>query len=151
MAFCANCGSAVEGGFCGSCGQRVGAPAAGGAAPAAAGGMTDNVAGLLCYILGFITGIIFLVIEPYNKNKFVRFHAFQSIFLSVAWFAVIVVETVINMVVVNISFGLLATVALLWTIVWVGFLVVVVLLMVKAYQGQRFKLPIIGALAEKQA
>ena len=46
--------------------------------------MSSNVAGLLCYILGFITGIIFLVIEPYKNDKFVRFHAFQSIFFNVA-------------------------------------------------------------------
>jgi hypothetical protein len=47
--------------------------------PAAAGGMTDNVASALCYVLGLITGILFLVLSPYNQNKTVRFHAFQSI------------------------------------------------------------------------
>jgi uncharacterized membrane protein len=142
----------MQGQFCGSCGQRVGATAAGGAAPpTAAGGLTDNVAGLLCYILGFITGILFLVIEPYNKNRFIRFHAFQSIFLSVAWFALTVVQSVVSAVLMNISFGLLGIMGLLWTVLWLGFLVVVVLMMVKAYQGERFKLPIIGDLAEKQA
>jgi uncharacterized membrane protein len=142
----------MQGQFCGSCGQRVGAAAAGGAAPpTAAGGLTDNVAGLLCYILGFITGILFLVIEPYNKNRFIRFHAFQSIFLSVAWFAVTVLQSVVSAVLMNISFGLLGIMGLLWTVLWLGFLVVVVLMMVKAYQGERFKLPIIGDLAEKQA
>jgi uncharacterized membrane protein len=152
MAFCANCGSTVEGQFCGSCGQRVDAPAGGtGASPAAAGGMTDNVAGLLCYILGFITGIIFLVVAPYNQSKFVRFHAFQSIFLSVVWVVLNVVQSILLSVAVSISFGLLGLIGMLWTILWLGFLAVVVLLMVKAYQGQRFKLPIIGDLAEKQA
>jgi uncharacterized membrane protein len=152
MAFCANCGSAVEGQFCGGCGQAVGAPAAGtGASPAAAGGMTDNVAGLLCYILGFITGILFLVIAPYNQSKFVRFHAFQSIFLSVAWFALNIVQSILMSVAVSISFGLLGIVGMLWTVLWLGLLAVVILLMVKAYQGERFKLPIIGDLAEKQA
>jgi uncharacterized membrane protein len=142
----------MQGQFCGSCGQRVGAAAAGGAAPpTAAGGLTDNVAGLLCYILGFITGILFLVIEPYNKNRFIRFHAFQSIFLSVAWFAVTVLQSVVSAVLMNISFGLLGIMGLLWTVLWLGFLVVVVLMMVKAYQGERFKLPLIGDLAEKQA
>jgi uncharacterized membrane protein len=152
MAFCGNCGSEVQGSFCGSCGQRVGAPSAGvGASPAAAGGLTDNVAGLLCYILGFITGIIFLVVAPYNQSKFVRFHAFQSIFLSVAWVALSIVQSIITSVAVTISFGLLGIVGLIWTVLWLGFLAVVVLLMVKAYQGERFKLPIIGEFAEKQA
>jgi uncharacterized membrane protein len=141
----------MQGQFCGSCGQRVGATAAGAAAPPSAAGLTDNVAGLLCYIFGFITGIIFLVMAPYNQNKFIRFHAFQSIFLSIAWVAVVVVESVINAVLINISWGLLGIVGLLWTVLWLGFLAIVVLLMVKAYQGQRFKLPIIGDLAEKQA
>src|SRR5438067_9979795 len=101
MAFCANCGTQVEGQFCATCGRPVGAspaqpqftPAA--ATPAAAG-MTDNVAGLLCYILGFVTGIIFLVLAPYNQNKFIRFHAYQSIFLSVAWVAVVIVERIVS-------------------------------------------------------
>lgn len=46
--------------------------------------MSDNLAAALCYVLGFLTGILFLVLEPYNKNKLIRFHAFQSIFLNLA-------------------------------------------------------------------
>lgn len=141
----------MQGQFCGSCGQRVGASAAGGAAPSAAGGLTENVAGLLCYILGFITGILFLVLEPHSRNRFVRFHAFQSIFLSVAWFGVMIVQSVVNGIAISISWGLLGLFGLLWTIVGLGFLALVIVCMVKAYQGQRFKLPIIGDLAEKQA
>jgi len=113
--------------------------------------MTDNVAGLLCYILGFITGIIFLVLAPYNQNKFVRFHAFQSIFLGVAWVAVFIVERIIDAVMLSISFAMLALVATLWMLVGLAFLVLWIVLMVKAYNGQRWKLPIIGDLAEKQA
>jgi uncharacterized membrane protein len=150
MPYCAKCGSAVEGPFCGSCGQRVDAPAAG-ATLTAVSGLTDNVAGLLCYLFGFITGIIFLALEPYNKSKFIRFHAFQSIFLSVAWFAVVIVESVLNSLLLNISLGLFGLIGLIWTLFWLAFLCLVVFLMVKAYQGQRFKLPIIGDLAEKQA
>jgi uncharacterized membrane protein len=113
--------------------------------------MTENVAGLLCYVLGFITGIIFLVVAPYNQNKFVRFHAFQSIFLSVAWVAVIIVEQILNAIVLSISFALFGLLATVWLLVALGFLALWVLLMVKAYSGQRWKLPIIGDLAEKQA
>jgi uncharacterized membrane protein len=140
----------VEGQFCGSCGQRVGAPEAGAPSPGVSG-LTDNVAGLLCYLFGFISGIIFLVLEPYNKNRFIRFHAFQSIFLSVAWFAVVIVESVVNGIVANISLGLFGVIALVWTLFWLAFLCLVIFLMVQAYQGRRFKLPIIGDLAEKQA
>ncbi|HEX4603687.1 MAG TPA: zinc-ribbon domain-containing protein, partial [Candidatus Angelobacter sp.] len=94
MAFCAKCGAQLNAGsgFCAACGTPVGAAAAPGAAvpvSAPAGtstGLTNNVAGMLCYILGIITGIIFLVMDPYKNNRFVRFHAFQSIFFWVACF-----------------------------------------------------------------
>ncbi len=58
------------------------------AAVATSSGLQENVAAALCYALGFITGILFLVLEPYNKNRNIRFHAFQSIFLSV-FFAIV--------------------------------------------------------------
>ena len=90
MPFCASCGSQVEGSFCAKCGSKVGGgavPASGPAMAATTSVMADNVASALCYVLGFITGIIFLVLAPYNRNPLVRFHAFQSIFLSVAWIA----------------------------------------------------------------
>jgi uncharacterized membrane protein len=175
MAFCKNCGSAVEGQFCAKCGTPVAAPAgpaytappppppsqpyaqAGPGvpppAPAAAGaGMADNVAGLLCYIFGLVSGVLFLVIEPYNKNKFVRFHAFQSIFLNVAVIALSIVFGIFSGIMLA---ALPWSVWWLWhlvtTVVWLAFLALWVVMMVKAYQGQRFKLPIIGDLAEKQA
>ena len=97
MAFCATCGAAVEGQFCAKCGSRVGA------APSAAAGpgfqqseaLAENVAAALCYVLGLVTGILFLILTPYNKNPLIRFHAFQSIFLNVAC---IVASIVLNMV-----------------------------------------------------
>jgi uncharacterized membrane protein len=150
MPFCANCGSSVQGQFCEKCGQRVDAPAAVSPTPST-GGMTDNVAGLLCYILGFITGIIFLVLAPYNKSKFVRFHAFQSIFLSVAWLAVRIAMAIVSAVAFSVFDGMWWLIGMLWTIVGLAFLAITILLMVKAYQGERFKLPIIGDLADKQA
>lgn len=167
MAFCGNCGAQVNGAFCPSCGQAAAAAAGAGTAPGAApqaqqqyaaagappaaAGMSENVAGLLCYIVGFITGIIFLAMAPYNQNKFIRFHAFQSIFLSVAWVGVIIVEQILNVILLNISVGLFGLVALVWMLVGLGFLVLWIVLMVKAYGGHRWKLPIIGDLAEKQA
>ena len=88
-AFCAKSGAALtqETGFCGSCGNPIGtaiqaasAPAsqptaAGSAAVAGSSGLPPNLAGALAYALGLVTGILFLVIEPYKNDRFVRFHA----------------------------------------------------------------------------
>ena len=102
-----------------------------------ASGLDENLAGLLCYVFGFITGVIFLLIE--KDNRFVRFHALQSIFVSVAIF------------VLNIALNLIPFLGfLLSSLLMIAALVVWIVLMVKAYQGQRFKLPIIGDMVEKQ-
>lgn len=162
MPFCGNCGAQVNGSFCASCGQPVAAaPGAAsppnaayvGAAPAAApaAGITENVAGLLCYVFGFVTGIIFLALAPYNQNKFVRFHAFQSIFLSLAWIGVIIAERIVSAVFLSISLALFGLLTIVWMLVALGFLALWIVLLMKAYNGQRWKLPIIGDLAEKQA
>ena len=150
MAFCASCGAQVEGKFCAKCGTPMGAavppPGAtfGGAAPTAVG-MTDNTASALCYVLGLITGVLFLVLAPYNQNKVVRFHAFQSIFLSVAW---IVVSMVINIV-----FGMLHMYSLLMLspLIGLAFFVLWIYLIVTAYQGKTVVLPVIGPIAQQQA
>ena len=159
MAFCAKCGAVLTEGvtFCGGCGTPIGAGAPGAPAPTAAptavpGAMAANVAGLLAYVLGFITGIIFLVLEPYNKDKFIRFHAFQSIFFNVAmivfWIAYTIVSTVLGVV----SFGILGIVmAILGLLVFLGILVYWVFLMYKAYNNERYMIPYIGKLAAQQA
>jgi uncharacterized membrane protein len=102
-------------------------------------GLTDNAAGALAYVT-FIPAIIFLIVEPFNKNSYVRFHSWQSIFLSIAAIAANVVLTVIPIV----GWILIPFVGL-------GFLVIWVIVLIKALNGQRFKLPFIGNLAEKQA
>ena len=87
MPFCAACGSAVEGRFCAKCGSAVGSAAGPAVAqPAGTVGapMADNVASALCYVLWLLTGVIFLVLAPYNQNRNVRVHAFQAIFASIA-------------------------------------------------------------------
>ena len=117
------------------------------AAPAGAG-MQQNVAGLLCYILGLITGIIFLVIEPHNKNRFVRFHAFQSIFFHVAWIVLYIVYTVIA---IALPWSLHILASLLYLLVGLGGFLVWLFLMYKAYNNEMFKLPVIGDIAMKQA
>jgi uncharacterized membrane protein len=108
-------------------------------------GLSDNAAAGLAY-LTFIPAIIFLVVAPYNQNKFVRFHAWQSIFLAVAWFAVWVILVILGM----IPFVNFIDV-ILFPLVGIGFLILWIICLVNAFQGKLFKLPILGALAEKQA
>jgi len=112
--------------------------------------MTDNVAGMLAYVT-IIPAILFLVIEPYNKSRFVRFHSFQNIFLHVAalvlWIALFIVSAVLAFI--PILGHLIAF--LIWMALSVGLLVVWIMLLIKANQGQMWKLPVIGDMAEKQA
>jgi uncharacterized membrane protein len=152
MPFCQNCGSPVEGRFCPKCGAALAEPAStgspeGGPAappPTASSGMSDNVAGALAYLLGFITGILFLVLEPYNRSKKVRFHAFQSIFLSVA---VIIIHVVLSTLApFTLGFTLVLSV-----LVSLGALILWLFMMWKTYQDQKIVLPVIGSLAEQQA
>ena len=154
MAFCPSCGNQVDGRFCAKCGTAVDAQAAGGAASSAApagvpattqaAGLTDNVASALCYALGFITGILFLVLEPYSRNRKIRFHAFQSIFLNVACIVIWYVWVFISMASGSFLFFVSPLISLALFILWV-------FMMFKAYQDQKVVLPIIGPLAEKQA
>lgn len=159
MPFCATCGAQVEGRFCAKCGSTVASAGPGpGAGPqpmgqpmATSAPMADNVASALCYALGFITGIIFLVIAPYNQNRTVRFHAFQSIFFNVA---LIAVEIALS-IVFSIMFHILHFLALLGALIWPVFFLAIfglwLYLMFSAYQGKTVVLPIIGPLAQKQA
>src|SRR5215472_14181377 len=148
MAFCATCGAPVEGKFCAKCGSAVGgagAPATPVAAQAAGGAMTDNVASTLCYVLGLITGIIFLVLAPYNRNPNVRFHAFQSIFLHVA--------CIVLAIGLNIVLGILHMFSLyfLSSLVWLGAFLLWIFMLLQTYQGKTIVLPVIGPIAQQQA
>jgi uncharacterized membrane protein len=158
MPFCATCGAPVEGRFCAKCGSAVvsGAPGTGATPeavppgsmqppPAVAAPMSDNIASALCYVLGFITGIIFLVIAPYNQNKTVRFHAFQSIFLSVAAIAIRLCLGFILAAVGTLSFLFLSG------LVSLGFFILWLFMIITAYQGKTIVLPVIGPLAQQQA
>jgi len=125
---------------------QQGYPQQGGYPPAAvAAPMADNVASCLCYALGFITGILFLVLSPYNQNRVVRFHAFQSIFYSVFFIAI---RIVLGFALLPLGFWLAIMVS--WIIGMAGF-VLWILLMVWAYQGKMVVLPAIGPLARQQA
>jgi uncharacterized membrane protein len=102
-------------------------------------GLSDNAAGALAYVT-IIPAIIFLIVEPFNKNSYVRFHSWQSIFLGIVFFAVSIVLSVIPIV----GWIIMPFIDLVLLVIWVYVLI-------KALNGQRFKLPLIGDLAEKQA
>lgn len=151
MAFCPNCGSNVEGRFCAKCGTPVAEQGPGAPPPigaSASTGLDNNVASALCYLVGFITGILFLVLEPYSRNREIRFHAFQSIFFNIAVVGLSILLTILTMI---LPWFMGAMISLLSLVLWLGILGVWIYLMVKAYSGQKVVLPIIGPLAEKQA
>lgn len=164
MAACSKCGSAVADGasFCSICGSPVsvlGSPVAPPPPPppapqyqtsASAAGMSSNVAGALAYLLGLITGIIFLVMDPYKNDRFVRFHAFQSIFCSVFMIIFSIVWGIIAGMMI-FSIGLFGIFSLISTLIHLAFFVLWLFLMFKAYNKEMFKIPVIGDLAEKQA
>ncbi len=168
MAFCPNCGAQVTGSFCPNCGTAMGAAAPGagaGPVPGAgpnpgagpipgtgyvppstqpgvqASGLTENTASALCYLFGLVTGIIFLVLAPYNQNRTIRFHAFQSIFLHVA---VIILWVILLIVTHGFGFLLAPLFGLAVFLLWLYMLYT-------AYNNKKVKLPVIGDLAEKQA
>jgi uncharacterized membrane protein len=144
MAFCSNCGTQIASGtMCAACAGTTGAQ--GSYAQPTTGGLTDNVAGMLAYIT-IIPAIIFLVMAPYNRSRFVRFHSFQCIFF---WVAIVVLQIAISIIGI-VPILLLITVPL-HMIVMLGALVLWIILLIKANAGQMYKLPIIGDLAEKQA
>lgn len=100
-------------------------------------GVTENIEALLCYALGWVTGLVFLLVE--QKNAFVRFHAFQSL---VTFLALFILSAVIGFVpVLGVLVGLL---------LWPLGLVLWIVLMVKAYKGERYKLPVVGDFVEQQ-
>ena len=144
MAFCPTCGTEIPDGA--TCPRCPVAAAPGGSAIAPSGaGLSDNLAGALAY-LTIIPAIVFLVIEPFNRKAFVRFHAFQCIFFWVAWTVLWIGLSIIA----HIPFFGWAT-YLIWPLISLAGFVIWLIVVLKAYQGQMFKLPLIGDMAEQQA
>ena len=152
MAFCSSCGGNIADGaaFCPQCGKGQGAAAGG--AGAAQSGLAENVAGGLSYVFGWLTGIIFLLID---KRPSVRFHAAQSI---VVFGALHIIQIVFGYV---FGFGFLfgggatmgtwAIAGLVSTVIGLACLILWILLMVKAFQGEKFRVPVAADFAEKLA
>ena len=145
MAICMKCGTDSSARFCATCGTAQGGSAA------QTTDLPENIASLLCYAMWALSGVIFLVLDPYNRSKTVRFHAWQSIFTSgalfVGWFAVLVVAAVLRLL-PWIGESLASILVGLWGLTMTGLWL---LTMFKAYQGGSLELPVISGLARKQS
>ena len=140
--YCESCGKEMSdaAAFCASCGKPAAPPPAGGAGTGGGGqpaGLQANVAGALAYL--WITAIVLLLLEPYNRDKFVRFHSFQALFLGLAAVAGHVVLSLVPI--------------LGWMLMPVWSLLIVVLALIaaiKAYQNETWSMPVIGRFAQEQ-
>jgi uncharacterized membrane protein len=108
------------------------------AQPAAGSGLSDNAAGALAYVT-IIPAILFLVLEPYNRNPFIRFHAFQSLGLGITW-----IVCSMLMIVPILGWIIAPILMLVLFVVWV-------ICIMKAYQGKYFRVPVIGNIVENMA
>jgi len=163
MGVCSTCGATMNDGaaFCGNCGRPA---AVSGTAnftpvpsppPGTTGlpnnpGLTSNAAGALAYVLGFITGILFLILEPYKKDRFVRFHALQSIFFSIACILVHIAWGIVWGILIEFSGALFFLSAPLHLLLSLAFFALWLFVMFQAYQQKEYRIPILGALAAKQ-
>lgn len=153
--FCKKCGASCLPGVVtaanvlGSTDKPVG-PGAGG--KAGHPGLAANVAGALCYAFGLVSGIVFLVLAPYKKIQFVRFHAWQSIYFSVFWVVFTVVWTTLVLIFEAVTGGFLISLIIpidcLLTLAAIGCWV---WLMYRAYLGEQTRIPIVGGLARRHA
>jgi len=110
------------------------------------GVLPETFAGVLAYFL--LPAILFLVVAPYNKNRFLRFHSFQSIG---AWLGVVAAMAILR--IVSVVFTFIPTLGQLLASILVGlaFFMIWLVLLVKAWQGERFRLPLLGEFAEERA
>ena len=144
MAFCASCGTELgAAAFCPKCGKPAGEAAAGTAPSSAAAGtgLPENVAGLLCYLVGWVTGLVFFLID---KRPSVRFHAMQSMIIFGALFVIQIATSVVigGMISWTLATAINGVAGLAALACWI-------ICMIKAYGGERFKLPVVGDLAEQ--
>jgi uncharacterized membrane protein len=149
MAFCSKCGSEVAtgAGFCPKCGEAQSGGVVAQTTQSAQSGMSENVAGFLCYLVGWVTGIIFFLID---KRPFVRFHAAQSM---VVFGGLHIINIVIGIVfgaglMMMGGFGAFGMGAALYGLISLVAFILWILLMVKAYQHEKFEVPIAAGIAK---
>jgi uncharacterized membrane protein len=104
-----------------------------------------RVIAALSYLLGVITGVIFLYVEPYSRDEFVRFHARQSIIFSITWFAV---QIIVGVFIAVMPHPISRLLAFLLSIFNIAVAIFWVILMYKAYSGERYRIPELADWAE---
>ena len=152
MAYCSKCGGEVQAGvaFCPKCGQAQTGGQVAQTSQSAQPGMSENVAGLLCYVLGWVTGIIFFLID---KRPYVRFHAAQSIVVFGGLHALNIVVGIIfgaGFMMMG-GWGAFGLGWVLYSLINLVALILWILLMVKAYQGEKFQVPVAAGIAQSFA
>jgi uncharacterized membrane protein len=133
--------------FCPGCGRAIGTAQR---ANAAVGALPENVIGALAYCT-FIPAIIFLVIEPYSKNRFVRYHSIQCLLFWAALAVIAAAVKVVGFVLALVPIVGQLVVVLIGVVVAIAAFLVWLVLVVKALQGEMFRLPVLGDLAERYA
>jgi uncharacterized membrane protein len=156
--------------FCPGCGRRMWVPGQAASNPATSppatstpvvnlpavstpaasipGQLKDNIIGALAYVT-FIPAVVFVLIDPFKRNRFVRFHAFQSIFLAVATILVGLAMRILYSVLALIPVAGFLLAWLVTTVAVMGWVILWLVLLIKALQGETFRLPWIGNFAEK--
>jgi len=115
----------------------------------AGAGLTANEAGALAYTLGALTGIIFLVVEPYRSDRLVRFHAYQSLFFFALWSGAAIVWTVSRRILTSVLLARLSLLA--GGVVLVSGFFYWIFVLYKAYANERYEIPLLGALSARLA
>ena len=125
-------------------------------APSPSTNLVPGIAGLLCYLFGWISGLVFLVIE--KENHTVRFHAIQSIFFNIGISIIYLTLSILTGILITVTSGLpgaanmiFILLQILFFIFTIIFFVIWIMLMVRAYRGEIWKLPLIGDIAEQNS
>jgi uncharacterized membrane protein len=162
MGFCTKCAATLtEGsGYCGSCGSQV-APGIQGEAwgpqvvttspSVSSTGLTSNIAGALAYVHGLITGIVFHVLEPYKRDRFVRFHAMPSVLFCLAAFVFSIAWGIVVRIMISISGWTAVVLTPIGLVISLRFFLFWLFLTYQAYSQREYRIPFMGAIAAKQA
>ena len=159
MGHCTNCTATLadDSAFCGSCGAPAGAQVAtdatrnGMTATSSAGAaLSTNLAAALSYVLGFITGILFLVLDPYKNNKLIRFHAMQSVLFSVACIAFAILWSIgVGILMTFMGYWVLTIDVPLRLLVGLGIFVYWLYVIFQVYSEREYRIPWIGDIVAK--
>ena len=110
-------------------------------------GMSNNAAGAIAYFT-FVPAIVFLLVPPYKANPYVRFHAWQSLMLNLS---AVLVSILLSFVLVIFLIFDAELLVVFKRLVWLGWFVLWLMCVLKAMNGQRFRIPILGSLAERHS